>query len=870
MLRKEKNKYQLVYPALRLVLSARRNAYIVYKNVLGAFVKRRECADSVPACYDVCNTTTHDGTFDLKLLFGETPNDLQGTLYICQCLGTKNAYMVGDTNLVKIDFESGAARLKNRLMWSPVAIARAALEKTKHRFEHFGVMQMAPGLGMFSYAEGVYVLPDGRLGITSDIDRPWIVDRKHLRIQSPLGTRKEWMPMMGGQKGDVMGSLFAGYNNSHALYTDPHTNEAFLVNYRCKQDDKSHPCKLMKWNGSGALQTWLVKGDDGLDICIRQSIHELVFTRDYILLADTAFVTGSEIMSQWKNAPLPSKNTAVYIVDRRTLCENVKSVVAKKIVIEQPCIHLLADYENPNHTLTVYMLHTPATNTAEVIRSYDRDLQGKRFPKQLVGFGTLPVLDVSSLGKHCLCMQTGTVKSSSYIRDKSFCWGPYMYAYMGRQVKPFHGQDLFVMFKGFHAELLPKRLYEAYRDAENRVVPLAELFQENGGISANNCLVRIKTNEFQIKDSYILPEKVHLYTIACLESAKKGNAGYVLAGVASDLPENSRSSGHEYWLFDANDLAKGPICKWGHEHLNNSILFHSLYLTKAQQAQLDEKTVQYKVSMHDDYPEEELTKWDASVLEIFKEMVWPYFGDEQAGRIHAEKKLRQLAKKRVPHHAGKESISTLFSKEATKEAADKMLFEAERMLSTTGWRMECQKQGVLVESKPAGGAFQKSGVNVCRASGLVCANADKLLASLAKMPELLLQTKNGTVISHGDCHDDKCIESIFQKSHIRATKQGDILQFGVYAQQQRLLVLKTVHPMAKPENTTEKTAMTHAHKACIFAVKTIPVTQNTCRVLCVHCVDKTKGTPAPLHHYLHLKTQFSPFYKRLRKQANRL
>ena len=37
------------------------------------------------------------------------------------------------------------------------------------------------------------------------------------------------------------------------------------------------------------------------------------------------------------------------------------------------------------------------------------------------------------------------------------------------------------------------------------------------------------------------------------------------------------SSGHEYWLFAADALAQGPICKLGHPDLSNSTLFHTVY-----------------------------------------------------------------------------------------------------------------------------------------------------------------------------------------------------------------------------------------------------------------------------------------------------
>lgn len=48
--------------------------------------------------------------------------------------------------------------------------------------------------------------------------------------------------------------------------------------------------------------------------------------------------------------------------------------------------------------------------------------------------------------------------SSQYIAEIPYTWGPYLYAYMGRQTEVYSGRDLFIMFKGFSKDMLPKRI----------------------------------------------------------------------------------------------------------------------------------------------------------------------------------------------------------------------------------------------------------------------------------------------------------------------------------------------------------------------------------------------------------------------------
>jgi hypothetical protein len=424
-----------------------------------------------------------------------------------------------------------------------------------------------------------------------------------------------------------MGSLFAGYNNSHVLYTDHQTSEVFMVNYQLAEGNGSeHSVKLIRWDGYHDFEKWIVIDDDGQEIEIKQSVHELIFTRDYILLADTAFVAGTEMFTPWKNAKLPYEKTVVYVIDRRDLISGNKTVISQKIIVDKPCIHLIAEYENPDDKITVYMLHTPATNTAETIRRYDRDLNGNLFPKHLIGYGTLPVLDLSSIGKHVIDVANVTVSESKYISEMPYCWGPYVYTFMNRQTKPYDGQDLFVMFKGFSRALLPQRILNAYKNVTARQVPLEEM-TAGEGIQHNNSICRISTKDFAIADAYIFPDRVLIYTIATLDSKNKNDSGYLIAGVVTDDISGEKSSGHEYWIFNADDLAKGPICKLGHETLNNSTLFHAIYIPKYIEEKLNQKEVSYHIPIREDYPKEELEKWDKSVLKCFEEVIYPLFDE---------------------------------------------------------------------------------------------------------------------------------------------------------------------------------------------------------------------------------------------------
>jgi hypothetical protein len=618
--------YQHIYPKMRYFIGFGRWIFSLAIKLKTSFVIRPQSSKILPDVYNVYNQNTVDSDFDLILLEGELPSDIAGNLYIAQCLGSEGTYMVGDTNIVRIKFDGGRAKLINRKLITPASIARSKLEKSKYRFDFLGLMYLSPGLGIHSYTEGIYLTPAGDIAVTSDIDRPWLVHSQSLRTLTPVGSRREWMPFMDGSAGRILGELFSGYNTSNTFFSDHQSGESFLVNFRLKQADGKHPVNLIRWDGESDFKQWRVTGNDGRDIEIMQSVHELVFTKDYILLADTAFVAGKEMMTPWVDSPKPLKKTMVHIIDRRQLTDSSKTVSSICIEIEKPSIHLQAEFENPGDHITFFMLHTPATNTAETIKEHDRDLHGNYYPDHIIGFGPLPVLDISSLGRHVVSVKSGKVISSKYLSDMHRTWGPYLQTYFNRQLAPYQGQDLFVMFRGFSKDLLPERIFNTYQNTPDRLASLSEML-DHDGLQVNNSICKIDPHKLRIVNSFEFPDRTHLYTIACLNSASGSKPGYILAGVATDERADADSSGHEHWIFNADDLSAGPICKLGHSSLNNSTLFHSLFIPNG--VKIKAKGNNYRLSLRDDYPAKELQKWNGEIVSLFEQQIWPYFESEK-------------------------------------------------------------------------------------------------------------------------------------------------------------------------------------------------------------------------------------------------
>ena len=96
--------YRNIYPKFRYFMGFGRNAYGLWVNMQTKFGKRLTKSSVIPDVYSVCNTSTIDSDFNLDCFEGEMPTDIAGSLFLCQCLGEPEAFMVGDTNIIRLDF----------------------------------------------------------------------------------------------------------------------------------------------------------------------------------------------------------------------------------------------------------------------------------------------------------------------------------------------------------------------------------------------------------------------------------------------------------------------------------------------------------------------------------------------------------------------------------------------------------------------------------------------------------------------------------------------------------------------------------------------------------------------------------------------
>ena len=102
--------FKYVYPNFRFFLSLGRRFYSLWIKISTLFSIRPTSSPAIPDSYLVCNTSTINSDFDLNCLEGEIPGNIDGSLYIAQCLGTLVFGPTHSARYSKADFQFGYSR----------------------------------------------------------------------------------------------------------------------------------------------------------------------------------------------------------------------------------------------------------------------------------------------------------------------------------------------------------------------------------------------------------------------------------------------------------------------------------------------------------------------------------------------------------------------------------------------------------------------------------------------------------------------------------------------------------------------------------------------------------------------------------------
>ena len=395
---------------------------------------------------------------------GTWPEDLRGTAYwiMPDTRGPGAGVFFAPGMLARVSL----ATRSNRVRWScsTVRTPDARLhERTPELFRRLWIAEMSP-YG-FTNAVNTNPLPfKGRLLLAWDGGRPVEVDAKTGDYITQIGERARW------QEGAQYPLLPAIASTAHPVY-DHERDVVYGLDYSAAPG-ANEPARLriMTWDTQGAPIFHHVENSH-----LRQYVHEIGQTRDYLVLGQGAFRLELLQAMNGKRSLPQSPDTPFWIVKKNDLRPGVTSVRAIEVIVKRELNHLFCDWEDGDGILTLFAQHTPAFDINCWLKPGDySELTGEPVPESLIGMYT-SATDMCPLGRYRIDVKRGTICDAVLQGDPARHWTNNLYA------KSYAPEDLrkhthlFHLYAGHHPELVTEEVYNIYKHHPYRTVPAEDI-----------------------------------------------------------------------------------------------------------------------------------------------------------------------------------------------------------------------------------------------------------------------------------------------------------------------------------------------------------------------------------------------------------
>ncbi len=376
--------------------------------------------------------------------------------------------------------------------------------------------------------------------------------------------------------------------------------------------------RLKVWDGESETLKTLNVQEQGIDVAIEESVHQIAVTKNFIIIMDTGFKVGinalygdaipglqalSTLIRTWTTRTVRPYAT-LHIVSRGDVAEAMASdedvnrdgsrdVEAFRIDLPVAACHFLADYEDHGGRIVAHVAHCDATDVSEWLRSEDKGVvERDEVARELLGLPSLSGMDINRLARYTIDCDQHRVVDTRILEEEPFTWTLALYAHQtaGRPVPlPDEYRNLFWCSMGFSEDLAFGRLYGLYVNYIHRTVPLAGI---KGMLEQMKhqpaTLFRLNAKTMTIDDAYVfapgwVSSSPQFAPRRVVDGVARDDRGWRLVdGVALDPevdgyllctvygPDKvgdprkgqlSRQRVPEIWVFDAADLAAGPVCR---------------------------------------------------------------------------------------------------------------------------------------------------------------------------------------------------------------------------------------------------------------------------------------------------------------------
>ena len=206
--------------------------------------------------------------------------------------------------------------------------------------------------------------------------------------------------------------------------------------------------------------------------------------------------------------------------------------------------------------------------------------------------------------------------------------------------------------------------------------------------------------------------------------------------------------------------------------------------------------------------------------------------------------------------------------------AERMVAEAERMWQSDGWKVESDKDGLLIESKAVNGVFAPANLLVTRSSGVIAASVQATF-------DMLVSPAGYAVIdpvSEAEDHERPPLETYFWREGTRLeaaiatakmplAKMREFVVLNAIDPATRIFASKSILHAGMPGGSKYSSVPSprngRVRALNTFAIKTKPIDDNQCEVLCVNYADMAGSFPSWFMNFFNTKLFLAPLYKRI-------
>lgn len=431
--------------------------------------------------------------------------------------------------------------------WLPFLFARVAFA------------ELSP-FGVSNLANTNVVVQDDRLFVGYDAGRPVEVDPETLRFLTPVGANDEWMQSVPG----LLEPLVAVA--AHPA-DDPAEGCLWFVNYsQISPPDQPAPTHIARWDLEGEVQRWPVAGMSPFD-----SIHDIKATADHLVFADLPFIVEPEMFRGRARTLRNQDHTKLWIVAKADLRATPPGspVTATEVRIPMPSGHVFVDHDEVDGAVRVVLQHIPL---ADLMLTAGPDTRSHRTGELLdpeyhglISQSVQPTV----LGSYLIDTATGEVRSADLATDVERLWGGILLATdTSKPEARAHQRNIWSAGSGFDPDLVTEEWWQLYGDADDGLVAPDQLPEEPiAGHLARIDIEAMKVVELWSYEDGAFPSPP---TFVPRRGGTEPDDGYIVVVV-------HRDGAKELQVFDASDVADGPIARASAPTFNPPLLLHSCW-----------------------------------------------------------------------------------------------------------------------------------------------------------------------------------------------------------------------------------------------------------------------------------------------------